>query len=167
MPAEDQGGLRSRLAWDVGLAIVSVLMAAAGVLTVLGGHTATSRWAGAGGALIFGLVAARPMARLLDPQRSRLGPYLPLAAVVAEIPWVMAMMLSLLLMIGDEPVGPSDTAEQWFGLLGGVPAAAGIVTGVIAIVGRWARGAIEWCCLVAGSLACAAIASALAAGVLG
>ena len=87
----------------------------------------------------------------------RIGPYIPLAAALAVIPWTLILTMGLLFMVGDTPYESTPAKERVFAALAVLPAAVGLLGGVAAVVGRWARRGVEWVGLGLGCLVCGAL----------
>jgi|HubBroStandDraft_1064217.scaffolds.fasta_scaffold250904_1 hypothetical protein len=126
---------------------------------------------------LFGALRKRPAARPSGTgdavpapappvHRLSLAAYVPLAAAIGEIPWIILLVLCLLFAVGDTPYTNTPQKEHLFQMIGAVPAVAGMLSGIACMLLRSAQGAMQWTALVAGVLACAAWCEAFALGII-
>ena len=87
----------------------------------------------------------------------RLACYLPLAALVAEFVWIFLLFMALVFAVGDTPYVNTPDKSRFFGWLSSVPAAAGVLFGVIGIGLRLPVKIVDWIFLIAGTAACAGL----------
>jgi len=91
---------------------------------------------------------------------SRFGAFLPLAAVGVELVWLLFLLMLYLFKVGDvAPKKDSPQVERTktriVDVIAMIPAAVGLLTGVVAIVRGWPHGAAQWTCLIIGCVGCA------------
>ncbi len=79
--------------------------------------------------------------------------YVPLAAVVLEVPWFLLTVFILLFMAGDEPFHSTPALERGLSLFAAIPGDIGLI-----IIFRWPSGTARRVCLVIGEIICLAIA---------
>ena len=87
----------------------------------------------------------------------RLACYLPVAALVAEIVWIFLLFIALVFAVGDTPYVNTPDKSRVFSWLSSVPAAAGVLFGVIGIGLRLPVKIVDWIFLIAGTAACAGL----------
>ena len=86
---------------------------------------------------------------------SRFAPYIPLTFVALEFAWIVFLILALIFIVGDSTYTSTPAKERFFDVVASLPAALGLVLGIIGIAGCWAKSTAAWTCLILGSLGCA------------
>jgi len=131
---------------------------------------------GAGGIglamIVFGLLRKTPQAKYTaeavpaaaPAARHSLAVYTPLVIAVAEVLWLLVLVLGLLFAVGDTPYVNTPENEHFFQLAAALPVAAGMIWGVICGLLHWPRGVVQWVALIVGIVACAAWCEAFALG---
>jgi len=87
----------------------------------------------------------------------RLACYIPVAAVGLEFVWIFVLFLALIFSVGDTPYVNTPEKSRFFDTLSALPAAAGVLFGVVASLCRLPVKAIDWFFLIAGILVCAGL----------
>jgi hypothetical protein len=87
----------------------------------------------------------------------RLACYLPVAALAVEFVWIFLLFAALVISVGDTPYVNTPDKSHFFSWLSAVPAAFGILLGVIGIVLRFPVKIVDWIFLIAGSAGCAGL----------
>jgi hypothetical protein len=141
---------------NVAAALGGLLFVPAAIWMSFFAETAKDRLVGVVGGVFFGACAIYPMVEL-HRQWPEVAPYVPLAAIVAEIPWIILLFLGLLFIVGDMPFTATAPRANVFLVAAAMPAIAGLVWGIVGMAVRRARRGIERVCLVLGCLGCAAI----------
>jgi hypothetical protein len=98
-----------------------------------------------------------PIASHLVPDRpwmERFGPYVPLAASIVELPWIV---LTVMMFMGtrENSTGPNPYWQRQFSAMIILPAAIGLVVGLIVLFRGGAAGTLARVALAIGCLACA------------
>jgi hypothetical protein len=122
--------------------------------------------------VVFGLLRKTPQARLaaeavpaaVPAARHSLAVYTPLLIALAEVLWLLVLVLGLLFAVGDTPYVNTPEKEHAFQLVAALPVVAGTIWGVICGLLHWSRGVAQWVALILGIVACAAWCEALALG---
>ena len=98
-----------------------------------------------------------PPPRLTSWQQVR--PFIPLLAAGLEIPWFLLGILIILFIVGDQPPPPgfSHSVDRVFPLFAIVPAALGLMMGLLIIVHHWPSKLAARICLILGEILCAAV----------
>jgi hypothetical protein len=100
---------------------------------------------------------SRPVPAESKRRWKRLACYLPVTALVAEFVWIVLLFMALVFAVGDTPYVNTPDKSRFFSLLSSVPAAAGVLFGVIAIGLRLPVKMVDWIFLIAGTAACAGL----------
>ena len=86
----------------------------------------------------------------------RVACYLPLAAAAGEIPWIILIFLALIFAVGDTPYVNTPGKSRFFDLLSVIPAATGLLFGIVVLLLRWPSNKWDWIALLLGTLGCVA-----------
>ena len=81
--------------------------------------------------------------------------YIPLVALTVEFVWIVLLFMALVFAVGDTPYVNTPAKSHFFSLLSAVPAAAGFLIGLVAILLRLPVHLVDWIFLIAGSALCA------------
>ncbi|MFY9983331.1 MAG: hypothetical protein WAK31_01175 [Chthoniobacterales bacterium] len=84
--------------------------------------------------------------------------YLPLATIGLQVAWVILLFVALIFAVGDTPYRNTPTNQHLFEFIGTLPAMAGAIFGIIAMVCRWPQNPLDWVCLSGGTLLCFVLA---------
>ena len=95
---------------------------------------------------------------------TRLAPYLPLAASIAEIPWLVFCVMMLLFMVGDTRYTSTPEKERLFGAIVALPSALGLLCAIVIFFAGLVRTVAQRICFTLGCLLCAGVLYAMAAG---
>jgi hypothetical protein len=149
---------------DAALAVGCFLFVVGGIWMACAGKTTKDRWIGFMSTMFFGAGLISPIVQLYRssktsgeqrPAIARFAVYAPLAAVLAEIVWIVMLFAGFIFMVGDKPFTATAAQEQIFQIVAALPAMAGLAVGIVAIASRSARRRAEWVCLILGSAGCA------------
>jgi hypothetical protein len=80
--------------------------------------------------------------------------YVPLATIGLQVGWVILLFAALIFAVGDTPYRNTSTNQHLFEFIGTLPAMAGSIFGVVAMVCRWPQNPLDWVCLIGGTLVC-------------
>lgn len=97
---------------------------------------------------------------MLDTSKTRLkrvACYLPLATIGLDLLWIIVLFLAFIFAVGDEPYVNTPGKLRLLDWISMVPAAAGLLFGLVAILLRLPSKTLDWICLIAGSLGCAGL----------
>jgi hypothetical protein len=78
----------------------------------------------------------------------------PIWAALACPLWLVFLMMGLLFMVGDTPYHNTPANEQMFAMLASLPAAGGVVCGIIALATGQARTNAMWIGTIIGTVIC-------------
>ena len=84
--------------------------------------------------------------------------YVPLATIGLQIAWAIFLFVALIFAVGDTPYRNTSTNQHLFELIGILPATAGSIFGVIAMICRWPQNPLDWAGLIGGTLVCCVLA---------
>ena len=84
--------------------------------------------------------------------------YLPLATIGLQIAWVVLLFVALIFAVGDTPYKNTPSNQRLFEFIGTLPAIAGSIFGVVAMVCRWPQNRVDWVGLIGGTIVCCALA---------
>jgi hypothetical protein len=168
--------LRNLAAATVGLA-----MSAGGVWLAATGRTGQDRLAGVAGAVLFGIagvhgISGLTQSRALHLQQHATGgataisrwgsfaPYIPLAAILATVPWMILSVLLLLFLVGDKPFRSTPAITHLFQAFISVPALLGLLAGVVVLCAGMVRTRTQGVCFVLGCVTCTLFLIAVVSG---
>ena len=80
--------------------------------------------------------------------------YVPLATIGLQIAWAILLFVVLIFVVGDTAYRNTSTNQRLFEFIGALPAMAGSIFGVVAIVCRWPQTPLDWVGLIGGTLVC-------------
>jgi hypothetical protein len=83
--------------------------------------------------------------------------YLPLAALLLEFVWIFLLFAALVFSVGDTPYVNTPDKSHFFSWLSAVPAAVGVLFGLVGILLRLAVKTVDWIFLIAGMAGCAGL----------
>jgi len=87
----------------------------------------------------------------------RIACYLPLAALALEFAWIFLLFIALIFAVGDTPYVNTPDKSNIMSWLSSVPAAAGLLFGLIGILIRLPVKRVDWVFLIAGTAGCAGL----------
>ena len=87
----------------------------------------------------------------------RLACYPPVAALFVDFVWIFLLFIVLVVSVGDTPYVNTPDKSNLFSWLSAVPAAFGILLGVIGIGLRLPVKMVDWIFLIAGTAGCAGL----------
>ncbi|HEX4795039.1 MAG TPA: hypothetical protein VH370_14695 [Humisphaera sp.] len=168
-------GARQQI-WNAFIAFIGLIFVAGGAWVSFAGKTAKDRLAGIVGVFLFGAAAfyaIRDLGRQGSAgrrqrlaglqsgtrQRWRVAPYLPLMVVGLELLWIVFVFAMFIFMVGDSKYQSKPQQGRLMSAVLGLPAVAGVMLGVVAIVFRWAVTTVEWICLILGCVVCGLFAA--------
>ena len=84
----------------------------------------------------------------------RVACYFPLLALAVHLVWCVVVTVVFIVSVGDEPYVNTPEKQRVMDVVFTIPAALGFAGGVVASVCLAPRTALQWACLVGGSLLC-------------
>jgi len=95
------------------------------------------------------------------PHWSRFTPYLPLVAIVVEIPWLVVLLMGFLFVVGDAPYThtPNAASTHLWDVVAALPAMVGLVFGIVCVLRARPSQILEWMSLIIGCAGCALFVS--------
>lgn len=169
---------RNSVLWNVAMTVAGTVLATGGGWMLVRKHTMSDRLAGLVGVVLFGACAltglvelSRARSRILSlstgrprTKLARLAPYVPLIAVLAEAPWIIACALLLFFIVGDQPFHSTASTNLLFKIAVSMPAVFGLFAGVIAISLRLVDTFMRRLCFALGCLLCVCFCVLVGAG---
>ena len=149
--AEPSAG-RSLLS-DAALLLLGATVLPIGIWLTLTGAAHADRWIGIAALLASIAAAVYPMIRL-HRRWPRAAPYLPIAAALFEAPWLVAMLLFVLFLVGDMPFRPTRSQEEVVSAYCVLPAALGLLWSGVGVARDAQRGFVARLCCIGGGLVC-------------
>jgi hypothetical protein len=83
--------------------------------------------------------------------------YLPVVALGVEFVWIFLLFMALVISVGDTPYVNTPDKSHLFSWLSAIPAAFGVLFGIVGILLRLPVKIMDWIFLIAGSAGCAGL----------